>query len=183
MIGRFVAFAVVRGFVAEFESSAIAAERLEFEATADFVARVGIVAGFVFEIPFVIYVLARSRAGNAQIPRPSRRFAVFIFVLTTALFFAGAMFAWFVVLHFTLKFLTEFSPADIRTSLSASSFADFVIKMPLAVGLVFETPLVIYLLARLCIIKTRALRRSRRTRLWLSPSSPPLSLPPPFPSP
>ena len=72
------------------------------------------------------------------------------------------MFAWFVVLTFTLKFLTEFSPPDIVTSLSVSSFADFVIKMMLAVGLVFETPLVIFLLARLRIIKTRTLQRFRR---------------------
>lgn len=161
MIGRFVAFEIVHGLVTEFGFSAITG-MLESEATADFVSRVGIGTGFLFQIPFVFYLPARRRARIARIPHLSRRYAVFIVVLAAALFFAGAMFAWFVVLQFTLKFLTEFSPRDIVISLSVSSFADLIIKMMLAGALMIETPLVIFLLARLGIITTRTLRRSCR---------------------
>ncbi|MDP6509334.1 MAG: twin-arginine translocase subunit TatC, partial [Chloroflexota bacterium] len=59
-------------------------------------------------------------------------------------------------------FLTNFSPDDIKTELSVSSFADFVTKILLAVGLVFETPLVIFLLARLRIVSTKRLQSFRR---------------------
>jgi Tat protein translocase TatC len=124
--------------------------------------RISFLAGLVFEIPLVIYLLARRQARIAQIPRLSRRYAVLIVVLAAALFIAGAMFARFVVLVFTLKFLTEFSPPDIVTSLSVSSFADFVIKMMLAVGLMFETPLVIFLLVRHGVLQARTFRRLRR---------------------
>ncbi len=78
------------------------------------------------------------------------------------LFFIGAMFAWFIVLRFTLNFLTGFTPDEIATELSVSSFADFVTKIMLAVGFVFETPLVIFLLAKLRIISTKKLQAFRR---------------------
>lgn len=79
LIGRVVAFELVRGFFAEFESTVIAAEALEPEATANVVARAGIGAGLVFEIPVVIYLLASRRARAARTPRPSRRSAVAVF--------------------------------------------------------------------------------------------------------
>ncbi|HJO07754.1 MAG TPA: twin-arginine translocase subunit TatC [Chloroflexota bacterium] len=91
-----------------------------------------------------------------------RRMIYYSLPAVAGLFFIGAMFAWFVVLNFTLGFLTNFSPEDIRTSLSVSSFADFVTKILLAVGLVFETPLVIFLLARLRIVSTKRLQGFRR---------------------
>lgn len=122
--------------------------------------KISILFGVGVSSPLVVYqVLSFISPGL----HPHERRLLYISIPAVAgLFFIGAMFAWFVVLTFTLKFLTEFSPPDIVTSLSVSSFADFVIKMMLAVGLVFETPLVIFLLARLRIIKTRTLQRFRR---------------------
>jgi|GEM_PF-3083798 Sec-independent protein secretion pathway component TatC len=178
MIGRLVAFELVRVVVAGFESAAING-LFEPGATANFVSRVGIGTGFLFQVPFLCFLLARRQARIAQIPHLSRCYAVFIFVLAAALFFAGAMFAWFVVLQFTLKFLTELSSPDIVISLSVSSFADFVTKMMIVAALAFETPLVIFLLAGCGSSRPALSSVPAATRLWPSPSWPPSSPPRP----
>ncbi len=79
-----------------------------------------------------------------------------------AMFFVGVMFCWFVILRFTLNFLTGFAPDDINTELSIDSYISFVSRMLLVVGLVFETPFAIFLLARFRIVSAKRLKSFRR---------------------
>ena len=122
--------------------------------------KISLMFGLGVSSPVVVYqILAFVSPGLY----PHERRLLYISIPAVAvLFFIGAMFAWFVVLRFTLSFLTGFSPDDIPTELSVQSFADFVTKIVLAVGIVFETPLIIFLLAKLRIIRTRTLQRFRR---------------------
>ncbi|MXX67133.1 MAG: twin-arginine translocase subunit TatC [Chloroflexi bacterium] len=79
-----------------------------------------------------------------------------------AMFFIGVMFCWFVILRFTLNFLTGFAPEDINTELSIDSYVSFVARMLLVVGLVFETPFAIFLLAKFRIVSAQRLKGFRR---------------------
>jgi sec-independent protein translocase protein TatC len=117
--------------------------------------RISFASGLVFEIPAVIHLLGRRRGDGVKSAFVAPAMSVLLFI-------AGAMFAWFVVLNFTLGFLTSFSPDDIRTELSTSSFADFVSRIVVAVGVTFQIPLVMDPLARYGALHARTFRRLRR---------------------
>tara|TARA_Y100000590_G_scaffold442927_1_gene571667 strand:+ start:172 stop:960 length:789 start_codon:yes stop_codon:yes gene_type:complete len=122
--------------------------------------RVSIFGGLGIASPLIIYqILAFVSPGLYS---SERRLLYVSIPAVAAMFILGVLFCWFVVLRFTLGFLTQFSPEDIPTQLSIDNHVNFVSRMLLIVGLVFETPFVIFLLAKLRIIKSRTLQGLRR---------------------
>ncbi len=78
-------------------------------------------------------------------------------------FFAGAAFSYVIALPFMIRFLVDFSTSDfIRSSVSVASYLDFMMGMLLTFGLVFEEPMLAFILTRLGILKPRLLRKARR---------------------
>lgn len=79
------------------------------------------------------------------------------------MFYAGAAVAYFVVFPLALRFLADYhlSPL-IHTQVSIDSYMDNFFTLVLVMGIVFELPLVAWLLGRLGIIKREFFRRYRR---------------------
>ncbi len=122
--------------------------------------KVAVLGGIGIASPVILYqVMAYISPG--LYPDEKRLFYASIPAML-AMFFVGVLFCWFVILRFTLNFLTGFAPSDINTELSIDSYVSFVARMLLIVGLVFETPFVIYLLARFRIVSAARLRGFRR---------------------
>ncbi|MBS3932969.1 MAG: twin-arginine translocase subunit TatC, partial [Truepera sp.] len=91
-----------------------------------------------------------------------RRWAVPFIVLTTLAFVAGVVFARFLVLPFALPILLAFL-GDAATAVL--SIGDFISKMLLYMavfGIIFEMPVLGFLLARLGLIQAAWLRQYRR---------------------
>ncbi len=122
--------------------------------------KVAVLGGIGIASPVVLYqVMAYISPG--LYPDEKRLFYASIPAML-AMFFIGVMFCWFVILRFTLNFLTGFAPDDINTELSIDSYVSFVSRMVLIVGLVFETPFAIFLLAKFRIVSAKRLKGFRR---------------------
>jgi sec-independent protein translocase protein TatC len=94
---------------------------------------------------------------------PNERKWLYLSIPAVAIAFAGgALFAWFVVLRFTVGFLASFAPTTIATEFTVDGWVTFVLRIILAVGLAFETPFVIFMLAKLGLVKASTLGRYRR---------------------
>jgi sec-independent protein translocase protein TatC len=78
------------------------------------------------------------------------------------LFLAGAGFGYFVVLPAAVHFLQNFNSAQFNVLVQASQYYRFAAITLLALGLVFELPVVILLLTGTGIVTPRQLRRRRR---------------------
>ena len=76
------------------------------------------------------------------------------------LFIAGVLFAYFVMLPAALPFLISF--IGIRTTPRLANYYAFVTNLLFWIGVAFETPLVVYVLARLRLVTPRALARQWR---------------------
>ena len=122
--------------------------------------KLSMLAGVGIASPIVLYeILAFVSPGLYQ---KEKRWLYISVPAVGGMFVIGVLFAWFVVLRFTLGFLTTFSPSFIRTELSIDNHVTFVGKILLIVGLVFEIPIVIFVLAKLRIIKAATLSKFRR---------------------
>src|SRR4030043_75029 len=117
------------------------------------VMRVTLLSGFTLALPYMIFELwlfiapalrVRSRIkGLIAIPT-----AIFLFV-------GGMAFAFFIMLPTALPFLFNFM--GLSTQPRPSSYYNFVTLIMFWIGVTFEFPLVIYLLANLGLIKAKTL--------------------------
>ena len=91
-----------------------------------------------------------------------RRYAV-PFILFTALAFAlGVVFAYYVVLPFTLPILLGFLGSEAQGLLSIGRYISALLLLMGVFGIMFEMPVVGYLLARIGILRARMMTRHRR---------------------
>lgn len=91
-----------------------------------------------------------------------RRYAV-PFILFTALAFAlGVVFAYYVVLPFTLPILLGFLGGEAQGLLSIGRYISALLLLMGVFGIMFEMPVVGYLLARIGILRAQVMTRHRR---------------------
>lgn len=77
-------------------------------------------------------------------------------------FFLGAAFSYLIAIPFMLQFLVNYSQSDfIQSAISVASYLDFMIGMLLTFGLVFEEPMLAFVLSSLGILTPQILRRVR----------------------
>ena len=78
-------------------------------------------------------------------------------------FCLGALFSYMVALPFMIQFLVNFSTSDfIHSAISVASYLDFMIGMLLTFGVVFEEPMLAFVLTKLGILTPDILRKVRR---------------------
>jgi sec-independent protein translocase protein TatC len=86
----------------------------------------------------------------------------FIPPTASLLFVAGGSFAFLIVVPIGVKFLSSFVMDGVKSQYSLASYTSFVLFLVLAMGLLFECPLVLMLLARLGLVTKKSLVGRRR---------------------
>ena len=114
------------------------------------VMRVSLLSGFAIAFPYIAYQVWLFVA-PAMIDRRNRIYSLFAIPIATIFFLGGMSFAYFVMLPVALPFLLNFM--GISTIPRPSNYITFVTGIMFWIGIAFEFPLVIYLLARLGVIK------------------------------
>ena len=91
-----------------------------------------------------------------------KRAVVPLLLSAIVLFYVGVAFAYFVVLVPALKFLVLFAPDNVLPMTDIESYLDFVIKLFLVFGLMFEIPVATMLLVLMRIVTPKQLATKRR---------------------
>ncbi len=89
-----------------------------------------------------------------------RKKSLWLVPVAALLFFLGAAFCFALLLPSALRLLTGLLPFELR--LSVKNYVSFCLVMLLLIGMLFEEPLVMYLLYRLGIIKISFLTGNRK---------------------
>jgi sec-independent protein translocase protein TatC len=122
--------------------------------------KVALVAGLFLASPWVLYQVWLFVAPGLY--DHERRYAI-IFVWAGAFFFVGgAAFCYLAVFPTMFRFLVESLPPDIAMMPSLDEHFSFTLKMLLAFGVVFETPVFIFVLSLAGIIDPNKLGVYRR---------------------
>lgn len=96
------------------------------------------------------------------VDRATQRVLTAFIVVATALFAAGVVFAYFIVLPAAITFLTNFDDTLYDVQIRASYYLSFTSLVLLACGLAFEMPIFILALVRIRVLSYDKLRRNRR---------------------
>ena len=83
-------------------------------------------------------------------------------LLMPALFIAGVVFGYFVVLPAATQFLLNFNDAQFNIQVRAREYYGFFAQTLLACGIVFQVPVAILSVTRLGIVKVEQLKKNRR---------------------
>lgn len=90
-----------------------------------------------------------------------KRLLFFGLILSIGLFYAGIAFSYFFVMPLALSFFVGSAPIGVTVMTDISAYMDFAIKLLLAFGLAFETPLAVVLLVRTGIVRVEQLQNKR----------------------
>lgn len=93
--------------------------------------------------------------------RRERRLVVPLLVTSTALFYLGMAFAYFVVFPLMFRFFVAVAPAGVTVMTDISHYLNFVLGMFMAFGAAFETPVAIVLIVWTGFVSTEQLGKYR----------------------
>ena len=78
------------------------------------------------------------------------------------LFLLGILFSWFILVPAAINFLANFMQEVFRTEWTGQDYISFVMRMVFWIGVSFEMPIIVYVLARVGIVTTQALKEQWR---------------------
>ena len=123
--------------------------------------RVALLIGLIVALPWIFYQLF-SFVGKG-LKKAEKRGLLIAIPFATLLFLAGGSFAFFIMLPSALPILTQF--LGITTTIRVKSYIDFIINLMFWIGISFELPLIVFILARLGIVNAKSLLNGWRYAL------------------
>jgi sec-independent protein translocase protein TatC len=121
----------------------------------------GLYIGVVLASPYVFYQVWLFVAPGLY--KNERKAIAGFIVPATLLFLTGIAFAYYVILPYLFKFLVNFqSDGSFRPMISVNEYFDLVIDVLLGVGLVFELPVLVFLLSIFGIVTPQFLWKNFR---------------------
>ena len=115
--------------------------------------RVALLTAFAITLPYIILELWLFIAPGLS--RDSRIFGLYAIPIAVIFFIGGMAFAYFVLLPTAIPFLVNFG--GITSQIRPSSYIRFVTSIMFWIGIAFQFPLFIYVLARVGLIRAQVL--------------------------
>ncbi|MDQ4147195.1 MAG: twin-arginine translocase subunit TatC, partial [Pseudomonadota bacterium] len=104
----------------------------------------------IISAPWILYQLWAFVTPGLY--RHERRLVLPVLISSTALFYAGMAFAYYVMLPLAFHFLTGTAPAGVEVMTDIARYLDFVMLIFLAFGIAFQVPIVVVMLISLGIL-------------------------------
>lgn len=121
----------------------------------DFIVRVTLYAGLILSFPVIIYNIIRFLQ---PILKNATRLALWCSAISAVLALFGIWFGYFFVLPSALNFLLSQLPAEqIKPLLTIQAYTSFVVKLLFGTAILFQTPLIIYLVNCIAMLSARKL--------------------------
>ena len=122
--------------------------------------QVSMLTAVVMAMPFLVFQLMAFVAPGLTIKEKRVIFSILPGIIFMSL--AGVAFAYFVALHPALTFLYTFNNTIAAAKPSLSTYINFVVRVLLIFGVVFETPLIVMALAKLGVVSPDWLAHRRK---------------------
>ena len=128
--------------------------------------KISLVGGIILSMPFLIYQFVMF-----VIPALTRRERKSVFILLpviTVMFAGGILFAYYYLLPPAVGFLLTFGTEVAEPQIRMSNYVNFITRLLLAIGIMFELPIVTSFLARMGVITSKWLADRRRIMIIFS---------------
>ncbi|HEY7035531.1 MAG TPA: twin-arginine translocase subunit TatC [Thermomicrobiales bacterium] len=122
--------------------------------------KIALYIAFMIAFPLIFYQAFAFIAPG--LTRKEKRLVYTSLPFSAVLFLAGACFAFFFAIPRAFRFLSGFKSNTFDYSPTFGSIASFYIQVTIGMGLAFQTPIVMYLLARIGLLSARRFGKMRR---------------------
>jgi sec-independent protein translocase protein TatC len=122
--------------------------------------KASLLVGLFASLPFVLYQIVMFVAPGLT-PR-ERRYLYALMPASLLAFAAGAAFGYFILIPPMVEFLLNFGGDIASAQIRISSYISLMLTLLLWMGIVFETPIVLFFLSKIGIVTPEFLARQRR---------------------
>jgi len=122
---------------------------------------ISFVAGVIMAFPYIIFEIWHYVSFLFSIKNKTA--GTLAIILGTALFMIGVLFSFYLIVPLTVNFLgTYFVSDDVKNTVTLSSYISTITSLVLAVGMVFELPLIVFFLSKFGVVGPGFLRKKRK---------------------
>ncbi|OGX23617.1 MAG: twin arginine-targeting protein translocase TatC [Omnitrophica WOR_2 bacterium RIFCSPHIGHO2_02_FULL_45_21] len=122
--------------------------------------KISLFSGLILSLPVILYQIWGFIL--PALAEKQKRFALSFISLALLAFLLGCAFGYLFLTPISLKFLLAIAGDELTPVISLSKYLSFVLALVLGCGLVFETPVLIWILTRLKIATPEFLRKKRK---------------------
>lgn len=117
--------------------------------------------GLLFASPYIIFELFRFV--SPALYDNEKKYAVPILLSIYILFIIGVLMSYFVLFPISFRFLGTYSVSDkIHSNITLKSYISTFVSLTLVMGLVFQLPVMTFLLAKLKLVSSKFLNKYRK---------------------
>jgi len=118
-------------------------------------------AGVLVALPYIVYLLFGFVA--PALYDNERKYATLLCTSGYLMFMLGTLLNYFLIFPLTVKFLGTYQVSpDVANMLTLQSYMDTLLMMNLVMGIIFELPVVSWILGRMGLVNAKMMRAMRR---------------------
>ena len=123
--------------------------------------KVAFFAGLIAASPYVLYQLFKFI--SPALYENERKYAVQLVFGSYVMFILGVLFSYFVIFPFTFRFLGTYQVADdVANTITLESYISTFVSLTLVLGIIFEMPVMSWILAKMQLLKASYMTQYRR---------------------
>lgn len=121
----------------------------------------GIMVGLILGVPYLLFEIWLF-IKPALLEEERKSASGFVF-FASLLFMAGIMFGYYLIAPLSINFLINFTvDPEIQNTITVDSYLSTVLTLTLGSGIIFQLPVVIFVLSKLGVMTPQFMRKSRR---------------------
>ena len=118
-------------------------------------------AGVLVALPYIVYLLFHFV--SPALYDNERKYATLLCTSGYLMFMLGTLLNYFLIFPLTVKFLGTYQVSpDVANMLTLQSYMDTMLMMNLVMGIIFELPVVSWILGRMGLVNAKMMRSMRR---------------------
>jgi sec-independent protein translocase protein TatC len=121
---------------------------------------VALLGGIVVAIPVLTYQLAKFIGPGLH--NDEKKVMVPLVFFSYMAFLVGIVFAFYVLIPYSLEFFTSMGVMDVKNNFSINYYFSFITMLLLGSGVIFELPIVVFILSAIGLLTPAFMRHYRR---------------------
>ena len=121
---------------------------------------IALVGGIILAIPVLTYQIWRFVAPGLY--TSERKYIAPVIIFTFLAFLSGVAFAYFIIIPFSIQFFTGMGYDFVENNFSINYYFNFITMLMLGSGIIFELPVLVFILSVIGLLTPHFLRHYRR---------------------
>ncbi|MCH7826866.1 MAG: twin-arginine translocase subunit TatC [Bacteroidetes bacterium] len=126
---------------------------------------VAIICGIILSIPNIFYQFWKFIV--PALKKNEQKYISIIVIFSSFCFIIGIIFAYFIMLPFTLDFALNFGSQDIKNQFAINEYLSVILSVMLGAGVIFELPMITYFLTKIGILTPKFMSKNRKYAVLL----------------